>query len=371
LSSLERHGVARVPSPELTASVYQHFAPFVRRTLSQLGVRDADLPDLCHEVFLVVHAKSASLGDIDYYDLWLREICRRVSAGYRRRSSRRLESLSAEPPVLEADGPPIDLLVTRDEEDLVRDALAALDEESRELLALHDVGELSLSELSRLTLHDRKTVRKRLQLARRRLATLMRHAEGPTGHRPASEASTSHAMPLRADAVKPLGGLQVLTATRDLVIGWHGNVAITVWTGVASADALEELIDWGSHMINACGGRLGYLALVEATVRPPPLAARRKIVEALDLFGPYVVKYATALLGGGAWIAQPIMSGLMVLARPRFPMRFFKSVEAGAAWLAEDCGRGPSGALTAAELTAASEYLRGVARAHATHATAG
>jgi RNA polymerase sigma-70 factor (ECF subfamily) len=362
--------VTRLPSPELTASVYRHFAPYVRRTLSQLGVRDADLPDLCHEVFLIVHAKSATVEDIDYYDLWLREICRRVSAGYRRRSARRLEFLSADPVGVEAEEAPSDVLVARGEQDLVRIALAALDEESRDLLALHDVGDMSLSELARLTLHDRRTVRKRLALARRRLATLLRHAESPATYARESEPPADRAIPLCADAVKPLCGMQVLTVTRDLVIGWYGNVAITVWPGVASADALEELLDWGSHMINACGGQLGYLALVEATTRPPPLAARRKIVEALDKLGPYVVKYATALLGGGAWIAQPIMSGLMVLARPRFPMRFFKSVEAGAAWLAEDCGRGPSGALTPEELTAAGEYLRGVSRAHRTQATA-
>src|SRR3954464_2777394 len=88
-------------------------------------------------------------------------------------------------------------------------------------------------------------------------------------------------------------------------------------------------------MIGACGGRPGAMALVESRVLPPNLAGRRKIVEALDHFGPHVIKYSTVLLGGGSWIAQPIMSGLMVLARPRFPMRFFKSVDAAAAGLAE------------------------------------
>jgi len=43
--------------------------------------------------------------------------------------------------------------------------------------------------------------------------------------------------------------------------------------------------------------------VVEASVRPPPLAARQKIVESLDIMGPSVLGYATALLGGMAWIA--------------------------------------------------------------------
>ena len=40
------------PTP---ASTYARFAPYVQRHLARFGVRDADLPDLCHEVFLIVH----------------------------------------------------------------------------------------------------------------------------------------------------------------------------------------------------------------------------------------------------------------------------------------------------------------------------
>ena len=45
-----------------------------------------------------------------------------------------------------------------------------LDDESRDLLALHDVGEMPLSQLAKLVEHDRKTVRTRLARARRRLS---------------------------------------------------------------------------------------------------------------------------------------------------------------------------------------------------------
>ena len=68
----------------------------VRRQLAGLGVRDADLPDLCQEVFLVVHGKGDVLPAVDRVDLWLREICRRVAAGYRRRAGHRLEVLGCD-----------------------------------------------------------------------------------------------------------------------------------------------------------------------------------------------------------------------------------------------------------------------------------
>jgi RNA polymerase sigma-70 factor (ECF subfamily) len=360
------------PTPELTAQAYRHFAPYVRRALSQLGVREADLADVCHEVFMVVHARSDSLDEVVHFDLWLREICRRVSSGYRRRSVNRLEVLAAEPlgPEHErAAGDPWDEL---GREDLVRHALRELDEESRDLLALHDVGEMPLTELSRLTLHDRKTVRKRLQIARTRLAALMSSSEEPLGERRSQPPLLGPlGVPLNADDVEPLSGMKVLTITRGISIGLFGNVVMTVWPDVASAEALDELLHWGPRMIGACGGRIGYMALVESSVLPPNLAGRRKIVEALDHFGPHVIKYSTVLLGGGSWIAQPIMSGLMVLARPRFPMRFFKSVDAAAAWLANECALGPDGPLAADQLVAAGEYLRDVTRAQFAKETAG
>lgn len=360
------------PTRELTAEAYQHFAPYVQRALSQLGVRDADLPDVCHEVFMVVHSRSDALDEVVHFDLWLREICRRVASGYRRRSSNRKEVLAAEPLGPEHEPPPGDPWESLGQEDLVRHALRELDEESRDLLALHDVGEMPLTELARLTLRDRKTVRKRLLLARRRLATLMSSSEEPLGERRSQPPPLGQlGVPLNASAAKPLAGLEVLAVTRGITIGLFGNIVMTVWPDVASAEALEELLHWGTHVIEASAGRIGYMALVESTVRPPNLAGRRKIVEALDRFGPHVIKYSTVLLGGGSWIAQPIMSGLMVLARPRFPMRFFKTADSAAAWLADACALGPNGPLPADELVAAAEYLRGVTRAQFPEATAG
>ena len=80
--TVDREGV----DGDVTAAAYAHFAPYVRRQLAELGIRDADLPDLCHEVFLIVHDKVDLVPEVDRVDLWLRAICRRVAAGYRRRS---------------------------------------------------------------------------------------------------------------------------------------------------------------------------------------------------------------------------------------------------------------------------------------------
>jgi DNA-directed RNA polymerase specialized sigma24 family protein len=73
----------------VTAVARACFAAYVRGELAGFGVRDADLPDLCHEVFLVVQDKAHVIAVIDRLDLWLRAICRRVAAGHRLRDARR------------------------------------------------------------------------------------------------------------------------------------------------------------------------------------------------------------------------------------------------------------------------------------------
>jgi RNA polymerase sigma-70 factor (ECF subfamily) len=62
-------------------------APFVWRALRHLGVRRADLPDVCQEVFIVVHRR---LPDFDTtkssLSTWIYGICMRTASQYRRRS---------------------------------------------------------------------------------------------------------------------------------------------------------------------------------------------------------------------------------------------------------------------------------------------
>ena len=48
----------------------------------------------------------------------------------------------------------------------------------------------------------------------------------------------------------------------------------------------------------------------------------------------------------------------MLLARPRFPLRFFSSVMAAAEWLCRTTARGCAGPLAPAKLAAAAEDMR-------------
>lgn len=332
------------------------------------------MPDLCHEVFAILNQHSDRLDEIERIDLWLREVCRRAAGGYRRRPQNAREvlmtnaDLSAKldvPDPVAADDP----LLGLDGNDRLTFALDRLDDESRDLLALHDAGDMPLTELAKLVDHDRKTVRKRLEAARRRLSQLLdQDGTGAAGTGAGAGASTprpsNQALAGRTLEGPPryAGELEVVTVTPNLSMGLLGNIVIAIWPGVADLESIELLSTEGPKLIDRCGGKIGYLSVVESDVRPPPLPARQRIVRALDEMGPHVLAYATILLGGMAWIARPIMSGLVVLSRPRFPMRFFSSMSSGSDWLCAHYARGVDGPLSSADLTGAAERLRVVPR---------
>src|SRR4051812_17333917 len=295
---------------DLTAAAYAHFAPLVRRRLAKLGVRDADLPDLCHEVFLVVHHKVDQVAGVERLDRWLRAICRRVAASYRRRSAHKMEILSIDSDHPDsANGPGVGP-ERREQLELVRQALNRLDDESRDLLALHDVGQMPLTDLARLVAHDRKTVRKRLGTARRRVSRLV--CQEALLEEPAVRPTPPQSPLMQRQAAKGRAQgctgdeMHVLHVSENRNVGVIGNVAIATWAGPVTPQVLDHILHIAPQSVEHCGGEIVYLALIEPTFKPPSLAVRQRVVEALETIGPYISAFAVAMLGGGSSISAPI-----------------------------------------------------------------
>jgi RNA polymerase sigma-70 factor (ECF subfamily) len=337
------------------AAAFAQFAPLVRRRLAAFGVREADLPDLSQEVFLIVHRKADSLHAVDHMDRWLGAICRRVAAGYRRRATHRLEVLGCDAP--EAPDPGGDARADEDDErELLaglRGALDSLDDESRDLLALHDGGDMPLAALARLVEHDRKTVRRRLVEARVRVSRWLGAAAA--GSVVAGAPVAARGRP----AVPVASGFPVVRRSTEPATRVIGNVTVADWRGPpVEAAAIEAELAQAPHGIARCGGTIAYLAIVEPTVHPPALDARLKIVEAFDEVGPFLGAFAAVLWGAHAPVNRAILEGLAVLARPRFPLRCFDSLREAAAWLCSTGRRGTAGPLAPADVLAAAEGAR-------------
>src|SRR5262249_37260937 len=122
------------PSAATLQGMYAEHGDFVRRNLAHFGVRRADLDDMCHEVFLVVHAQADQLAQVRQVPLWRRTVGWGAAAGYGPRAHRRVEVLLGETPEFAADGAESghQVLERREEQEMLIRALDRLNDETRD-----------------------------------------------------------------------------------------------------------------------------------------------------------------------------------------------------------------------------------------------
>jgi hypothetical protein len=219
---------------------------------------------------------------------------------------------------------------------------------------MHELGGLPLVDVAALVERDRKTVRKRLEAANRRLVRSFREHEA---RRSAPKAAEPIPLP-RALTAKHASSAssQLLAQNADITVGLVGPVLVAVWPGPPTLEALNLLDEHMRSTTRRLGSGLVYLAVVEASTSTPSLAARQKITAMLEHLARDYGVYPHVLLGGFSWIVRPIMAGLALLAGAPGSMPFFGSVERAAAWLVSGYLRG--GSLTPGTLERAVAELR-------------
>lgn len=153
------------PSAELNA-VYRGEISYVVHTLRRLGVREADLEDVAHDVFVAVYRHFGERDPARPLKPWLFGFCYRIASDHRKLARHRHEAppLAHEP----ADpAPQPDELVA--EERLRRQLLAALDAmdfDKRSLVVMHDLEGIAVPEIAALLAVPLNTAYSRLRLAR-------------------------------------------------------------------------------------------------------------------------------------------------------------------------------------------------------------
>jgi len=161
---------ASAPEPDLGQIFEEHF-DYVWNRLRRLGVREADLEDLVHEVFIKVHAH---LGDFDTsrpIRPWLFGFAYRVAADHRRLARHRVELLGSGIESVDP-APSADAQIEADEErSLVEAALDRVELDRRAVLVLHDVDEVPVPAIARELGIPVPTAYSRLRLAREELMT--------------------------------------------------------------------------------------------------------------------------------------------------------------------------------------------------------
>jgi RNA polymerase sigma-70 factor (ECF subfamily) len=159
--------VARSGGVSFNALYREHFA-YVWRSLRRLGIREADLPDLTHDVFVVVHRKLADFDASRPAKPWLFGICFRTALDKKRRHSSFKESLSDTAGEHAVASMPDGAAVVEQKEahDVVMKALDELDLDKRAVFVMHELEGLSMPEIARVVDAPINTLYSRLRLAR-------------------------------------------------------------------------------------------------------------------------------------------------------------------------------------------------------------
>lgn len=165
-------------APDFDA-VYRDGLAHVWKCLRRLGVRDKDLEDAAHDVFVAVH------GHLHSYDVtrplkpWLAGFAWRVASNYRRAAPQRREELVASMPDPADDRPGADQLASgMQQRTLVLRALDALDDEKRAVFVLHELEGMAIPEIARVLETPVNTLYSRLRLGRALFVQQVRRLAG-------------------------------------------------------------------------------------------------------------------------------------------------------------------------------------------------
>jgi RNA polymerase sigma-70 factor, ECF subfamily len=148
--------VKEPPSEAPFDAIYERELDYVWRSLGRLGVRESDLADAVHEVFLVLHRRWNELDRDRSLRPWLFGVARRVAAAAR--AKQREDATDVE--IAETADP---LVAQRR---LLWRALATLDDDRREVVILHDLEGYTGAEIAEQLAIPVNTVHSRLRLAR-------------------------------------------------------------------------------------------------------------------------------------------------------------------------------------------------------------
>ena len=157
--------------------VFHDHAPFVWRALRRLGVHEADVEDVCQEVFLVVHRRLADFEGRSSLRTWIYGICVRSASDWRRKPHRSREAPVDPLPEPRIPAPQHEELERRRAVEALDRALDRLDEAHRAVFVLYEIEGLSMNEIAEALGCPLQTGYSRLHAARRQIEATLRRSE--------------------------------------------------------------------------------------------------------------------------------------------------------------------------------------------------
>jgi RNA polymerase sigma-70 factor (ECF subfamily) len=156
-------------------TIFLEHAPFVWRLLRRIGVGSVDADDLCQEVFLVLHRRFAEIDTSRPLRPWVYGVAIRLASEHRRKlrfAEGARESVDVGAPALQHDE-----LERRQLRELLHEAIARLDETKRAIFVLHELEELSMTEIAEALSCPAQTAYSRLHAARKEVRAFFARLE--------------------------------------------------------------------------------------------------------------------------------------------------------------------------------------------------
>lgn len=147
--------------------IFRQYAPFVWRALRRLGVPEADVEDVCQEVFVVVHRKLGDFEGRSSLRTWIYGICARTASDYRRSGRVRREVVTDAPPDTAHEGGQHDAVALRQARAKLDRILDTLDDDKRAVFVLYEIEELTMAEVADSLGCPLQTAYSRLHAARK------------------------------------------------------------------------------------------------------------------------------------------------------------------------------------------------------------
>lgn len=180
-SESEEPSAAAAQELPTVAQIFHEHAAFIWRTLRHLGIPEADVPDVCQEVFLAVHRKIEGFEGRSKLRTWLYGICMRVASDHRRRAYVRREMPVSEPPPRQMDATQHEEYQHQQARALLGRILEALDEDKRAVFVLYEIEGLPMKEIAEIVGCPLQTAYSRLHAARKHVTEAAAAAGGKSG----------------------------------------------------------------------------------------------------------------------------------------------------------------------------------------------
>jgi RNA polymerase sigma-70 factor (ECF subfamily) len=168
---------------EVFASIYQEHFGYVWHTLRRLGVPRRELADVTHNVFLVIYHRYSSYDAARPLRPWIFGVAFRVAADYLRLARHARETVRNDLDVSDQGPAADDILGEKQEQSILREALASLDLDRRAVVVAHDIDGVGGTEIAQALGIPLKTMYYRLRTGREQLVASVRRIRAKKGNR--------------------------------------------------------------------------------------------------------------------------------------------------------------------------------------------